>query len=43
MKEIRNPEQAEKTPDDDLQKIPEHSSPKWGSNPQSRTGGRLGK
>ena len=48
MKE-RKPEYPEKTPDDELQKMPhsllkpEDSSPKPDSNPRSSIGGRLGK
>ena len=47
MKERRKPEYPEKTPGDELQKMPhttaENSSPKLDSNPCSRIGGRLGK
>ena len=47
MKEGRKPEYPEKTPADELQKMPhtknENSSPKEDSNPQSSIGGRLGK
>ena len=46
MKEGRKPEYPEKTPGDELQKMPqghEDSSPKRDSNPRSSIGGRLGK
>ena len=47
MKEGRKPEYPEKTPGDELQKmphtIPEDSSPKRDSNPCSSIDGRLGK
>ena len=43
MKEGRKPEFPEKTPGDELQKMPEDSSPKRDSNPRSSIGGRLGK
>ena len=48
MKEERKPEYPEKTPGDELQKMPhtrmpEDSSPKRDSNPRSSIGGRLGK
>ena len=43
MKEGRKPECPEKTPGDELQKMPEDSSPKRDSNPRSSIGGRLGK
>ena len=46
MKEGRKPEYLQKTPDDELQKMPhnpENSSPKRDSNPHSSIGGRLGK
>ena len=47
MKEGRKPEYPDKTPDDDLQKMPhtkpENSSPNRDSNQHSSIGGRLGK
>ena len=50
MKEGRKPEYSEKTPGDELQKmpyyillIPQDSSPKWDSDLRSSIGGRLGK
>ena len=46
MKEGRKPEYPEKTPGDELQKMPhttEDSSPKRDWNPRSSIGGRLGK
>ena len=45
MKEGRKPEYLEKTPGDELQKLPHttDSSPKRDSNPHSSSGGRLGK
>ena len=47
MKEGRKPKYPEKTPGDELQKMPhaktEDSSPKRDSNPHSSIGGRLGK
>ena len=45
MKEGRKPEYPEKTPGDELQKMPhaDDSSPKRDSNPRSSIGGRLGK
>ena len=43
MKEGRKPEYPEKTPGDELQEMPEISSPKRDSNPHSSIVGRLGK
>ena len=47
MKEGRKPEYPEKTPGNELQKMPhttaDDSSPKRDSNPSSSIGGRLGK
>ena len=47
MKEGRKPEYLEKTPGDELQKLPhfktEDSNPKRDSNPHNSIGGRLGK
>ena len=42
MKEGRKPEYPEKTPGDELQKMP-HTCPKRDSNPRNSIGGRLEK
>ena len=42
MTEGRKAEYPEKTPDDELQKMP-HTKPDRGLNPHSSIGGRLGK
>ena len=47
MKKGRKSEYPEKTPDDELQKMPHvkalESSPSWDSNPHTNIGGKLGK
>ena len=43
MKEGRKPEYTEKTRGDELQKMPEDSSPKRDSNSHNSIGSRLGK
>ena len=42
MKEGRKQEYPEKTPENELQKMPQNSSPNWDSDLHPSIGGRLG-